>query len=99
MTDYTPLPEAMRAAKPATAHTQAAQQRVKDTLDWTDTRSFDDARRGFIATLDAPTITHANGGREVYDLAALGFLGGEAPDTVNPSLWRQAQLNARHHGL
>ena len=99
MTDYTPLPEAMRAAKPATAHTQAAQQQVRDTLDWTDTRSFDDARRGFIATLDAPTITHANGGREVYDLAALGFLGGEAPDTVNPSLWRQAQLNARHHGL
>ena len=26
----------------------------------------------------------------------LGFLDGECPDTVNPSLWRQAQLNAIH---
>jgi alkyl sulfatase BDS1-like metallo-beta-lactamase superfamily hydrolase len=29
----------------------------------------------------------------VWDLDAYAFLDGEAPDTVNPSLWRQAQLN------
>ena len=29
----------------------------------------------------------------------MSFLDDEAPDTVNPSLWRQAQLNAKHHGL
>jgi alkyl sulfatase BDS1-like metallo-beta-lactamase superfamily hydrolase len=29
-------------------------------------------------------------------MAPYGFLEGERPDTVNPSLWRQAQLNAIH---
>ena len=29
----------------------------------------------------------------------MSFLDEEAPDTVNPSLWRQAQLNAQHNGL
>ena len=38
-------------------------------------------------------------GHITFDLEQLSFLHGEAPDTVNPSLWRQAQLNAQHHGL
>ena len=98
MTDYSPLPEAMRTAKPATDHTRTAQQRTRDELDWSDTRSFADARRGFIATLEAPTIAHARGGRPALDLTDLDFLAEAAPDTVNPSLWRQAQLNAQHSG-
>ena len=28
--------------------------------------------------------------------ASTNFLSAEAPDTANPSLWRQAQLNANH---
>ena len=99
MSSYDPLPKAMRQPKPATKHTQLAQQSVLDTLNWSDTRSFDDAKRGFIATLDVPTILHSGGRHAAYDLTALSFLEGEAPATVNPSLWRQAQLNAQHHGL
>ncbi|NOX49166.1 MAG: MBL fold metallo-hydrolase [Gammaproteobacteria bacterium] len=67
-------------------------------LKFTDRRSFENAQRGFIATLDPLTITRDNGNVS-YDLSRFNFLEGEAPDTVNPSLWRQAQLNAQHHGL
>ena len=49
-----------------------------------------------IAQLDPPVITGA--GRTVWDNGTYGFLDSDAPDEVNPSLWRQAQLNA-HHGL
>lgn len=94
-----PLPENLRASKPATGHTQAANRAVLDALPFEDRRSFDDAARGFIASLDPMTIAHDHGSRPAYDLVALEFLADEAPDTVNPSLWRQAQLNGRHHGL
>jgi len=89
----------MRDAKPATEATRKANRAFYDRLDFTDPRSFDDARRGFIASLDEVVIPHDNGRRAAYDLEALSFVDGEAPDTVNPSLWRQAKLNARHHGL
>ena len=56
-----------------------------------DTRDFDDVRRGFIGR-SAQRQIHASDGRVVWDLDAYEFLEGEAPDTVNPSLWRQGQL-------
>ncbi|MDL9935962.1 alkyl sulfatase dimerization domain-containing protein [Gordonia sp. ABSL1-1] len=56
-----------------------------------DRTDFDDATRGFIATLDPVRITDPSG-RVVFDLTRYSFLTGEAPDTVDPSLWRQAQL-------
>jgi alkyl sulfatase BDS1-like metallo-beta-lactamase superfamily hydrolase len=52
-------------------------------LPFSDRQDFEDAMRGFIAT----TPDAANPDR-------WAFLGHEAPPTVNPSLWRQAQLNA-----
>jgi alkyl sulfatase BDS1-like metallo-beta-lactamase superfamily hydrolase len=94
-----PLPESARAPKPATGHTRRAQQQMRDSLPFHDRRSFEDAARGFIATLEPPTIAHDHADRAAFDLAPLGFLDGDAPETANPSLWRQAQLNARHHGL
>lgn len=81
-----------KAATPATA---AANRAVLSTLDFADRRSFDDARRGFVATIDPPVI-RAENGRVVWDLTRYDFLGGDCPDTVNPSLWRQAQLTVRH---
>ena len=90
----------MRAPKPATHATRAVQQSFRDKLDFSDRRSFEDAERGFIASLSPMTIQHDRADRPAYDLEpALAFLDTDAPDTVNPSLWRQAQLNARHHGL
>ena len=36
------------------------------------------------------------GGGHTWDLSRSDFVDGSAPATVNPSLWRQAGLNARH---
>ena len=99
MTEYSPLLDTLAATKPATATTRAVQQSFKDKLDFSNRQSFEDAKRGFIATIDPITIAHDRSDRAAFDLSQMHFLKGEAPDTVNPSLWRQAQLNAGHHGL
>ncbi|MEQ9004990.1 MAG: alkyl sulfatase dimerization domain-containing protein, partial [Pseudomonadales bacterium] len=88
-----------RDPKPATNHTRSSNQAVLEALPFHDRRSFEDAARGFIASLDPLTIPHDRGRRPAFDMTPLGFLDAEAPDTANPSLWRQAQLNARYHGL
>ena len=55
-----------------------------------------DASRGFIDTLPDATVTNAQD-RVVWTLKPYGFLSStEAPPTVNPSLWRQSQLNMNH---
>ena len=95
---YSPLPEHLAQPKPATEHTSQAQERVQQALNFNDRQSFEDAKRGFIASLDPLTIQRPDG-HVTYDLEQFGFLDAEAPATVNPSLWRQAQLNAQHHGL
>ena len=58
-----------------------------------DGRDWEFAQRGFIATRKDPLI-RGSGGRAVYDLSTYGFDNGAAPDTVNPSLWRQAHDRA-----
>lgn len=63
-----------------------------------DTRQdFEDADRGFIGTIPNARV-EAAGGRVVWDMSPFAFEadGQPAPETVNPSLWRQAQLNTRH---
>ena len=37
-------------------------------------------------------------GSKTFTLEDLEFLEGDCPDSVNPSLWRQAQLNANYTG-
>jgi len=88
----------MDERRAATRHTQAAQERVRSDagLDWADVQDFEDASRGFIARLETPTVTAADG-TPTWDLTAYAFLDREeAPDTVNPSLWRQARVNMLH---
>lgn len=63
-------------------------------LPFDDERDLAAARRGFIATIDGP-ITDA-AGAVVYDPGSYAFIEGEAPDTANPSLWRQSGLVAEH---
>ncbi|WP_337186500.1 alkyl sulfatase dimerization domain-containing protein [Phenylobacterium sp.] len=63
--------------------------------DFADRRDFDFAGRGFLGARAEPKITAADG-RVVWDLSAFDFLKGPAPASVNPSLWRQSQLLARH---
>ena len=59
-----------------------------------DTTDFDNADRGFLGAL-VPAVVRAADGRVVWDNDAYDYLKGECPDTVNPSLWRQAQLSAK----
>ena len=90
-------PELQR--KPATGITRRANEAVRDELDFGDRRDFELARRGFLATLDPMTIQRERDGKTVFDLSRFDFLAGDCPPEVNPSLWRQGQLNAQHHGL
>jgi alkyl sulfatase BDS1-like metallo-beta-lactamase superfamily hydrolase len=64
-------------------------------LPFHDRQDFEDAQRGFVTALDEPVV-RATDGRVVWDLTAYGDVSGEAPETVNPSLWRQAQLDLIH---
>lgn len=84
--------------KPASIHTCRANAALGERLDLSDEGCFDDALRGFIDTVPDARIETAEG-RVVWDLSAYAFLESiETPDSVNPSLWRQARLN-RIHGL
>ncbi|MET9710298.1 alkyl/aryl-sulfatase [Nocardiopsis alba] len=60
-----------------------------------DRTDFDNADRGYLGTAADPRITDETG-RVVWDLEAYSFLDTDSPDTANPSLWRQSQLNAKH---
>jgi alkyl sulfatase BDS1-like metallo-beta-lactamase superfamily hydrolase len=64
-------------------------------LPFDDQTDFDNAERGRIDALD-PCVVRAADGRVVWDLTAYSYLDADCPDTVNPSLWRQAQLCAKH---
>ncbi|MGH7306839.1 MAG: MBL fold metallo-hydrolase, partial [Candidatus Rokuibacteriota bacterium] len=80
-------------ASPITA---ALNRAVLDALPFADAQDFDDARRGFLATLPEIEIRNDQG-RVVWTLRDYGFLADEhAPPTVNPSLWRLARLNLNH---
>jgi len=85
----------LQAAEPPSAATRAAQAKVRAELPFEDRQDFEFASRGFVATRTDPVIRRADGGM-AWDLSAYDFARNEAPDTVNPSLWRQARLLAIH---
>ncbi|TVS77951.1 alkyl/aryl-sulfatase [Mycobacterium helveticum] len=78
--------------KPPTAVIESAHR--EHVLPFEDTTDFRDADRGFIAAL-SPCVIKADDGRVVWDNDAYAFLGGPAPATVHPSLWRQSTLAAK----
>ncbi|MDG2308462.1 MAG: alkyl sulfatase dimerization domain-containing protein [Candidatus Binatia bacterium] len=82
-------------SKPASAATRQANEAVAASLPLDDPVDFEFADRGFLATSDKPRI-EMDDGRVLWDFERFSFLSSPAPDTVNPSLWRQANLNARH---
>ncbi|CAI8382933.1 MAG: hypothetical protein CBD03_04480 [Rhizobiales bacterium TMED143] len=81
------------AGKPATQATKEAQAAVLTSLPFDDTEDFTRAKRGLIARPD-PLIVKDDDGNVIWDMSRYDYLNGPRPDTVNPSLWRQAQLNA-----
>lgn len=87
------LPAGSAAPKDAEPATRQANAALLKELDFADQEDFEEARRGFVAP-PAKAVIKNGKGKEVWNLEAYNFLmGKEAPATVNPSLWRQAQLN------
>lgn len=85
-------------AKPATQYTKDINEKVLTALPFADREDFDNASRGFIAKPDTLTIKN-QAGQVVWDLEQYKtYISKEkaSPDTVNPSLWRNAQLNMEH---
>lgn len=79
--------------KPASEATKAANNALLKELPFTDKTSFELAHKGFIAPLPSAVIKGTSG-NVVWDPAKYSFIkeGENAPDTTNPSLWRQSQL-------
>jgi linear primary-alkylsulfatase len=63
--------------------------------DMDDREDFADARRGFIAGFPGPLL--GPDGRVLFDIADFAWIEDDtqAPDSVNPSLWRQSQVMHR----
>ena len=80
--------------KEATEFTKAANQALLNQLPFADKRDFEEALRGFIAPLPGNGVIKAEDGNVVWDMTRFDFIedDSDAPETVNPSLWRQAQL-------
>lgn len=81
------------APKPASSTTVHQQADLRSRLPFDDTQDFDDVNRGFVARRE-PNAVIADDGRTVWNNDTYQFISGDAPDTVNPSLWRQATLVA-----
>lgn len=77
--------------------THLANQAVLQSLPFDDTEDFELVERGLVARPDSLVIRNASG-RAIWDMDRFAFVDGAAPAEVNPSLWRQAQLN-RQTGL
>ncbi|MEO3723647.1 alkyl sulfatase dimerization domain-containing protein [Pseudomonas syringae] len=81
------------AAGDATPATAAVIQASIKGLDLSDNRDMEDAQRGFIARPTGKIL--GSDGNVLIDFDAYRFVEGQAPATVNPSLWRHAMLNAQ----
>ncbi|MDV3123897.1 MBL fold metallo-hydrolase [Mycobacterium sp. 21AC1] len=79
--------------KAPTATIESAHRDHLKRLPFRDTNDFADADRGFIGAME-PCVVKAADGRVVWDNDSYGFLAGDAPRSVHPSLWRQSQLCA-----
>ncbi|MBN8866910.1 MAG: MBL fold metallo-hydrolase [Solirubrobacterales bacterium] len=79
--------------KDVTDFTREAHVHSVRCLDFEDRASFEEASRGFIAPVPEGQVLN-EAGEFVFDPARLAFAAGDVaqPDTVNPSLWRQARL-------
>lgn len=78
----------------ATDATTAHNATVAESLPLGDQTDFENARRGLLAQLEGDILNLD--GSVAWSVEGFDFLKGEAPDTANPSLWRQSQLAAIH---
>lgn len=90
------LPFAAFAQDDASDATRTAQAELAKRLPLDDPRDEANATRGKLAEIPDGVIPGKDG-KPVWDRRPYAFLNdAKAPDTVNPSLWRQARLDAVH---
>ncbi|MCK5819908.1 MAG: MBL fold metallo-hydrolase [Psychromonas sp.] len=83
--------------KQATEATIKANKKVEATLDFTDVKAFENNNKGLITPLDKETGDII---RNSFNFIATDTTTAQnSPDSVNPSLWRQAVLNQAAGGL
>lgn len=84
---------AQETTKDATAATKQANNALYEQLPFSDNTDFTNAHKGFIAPLPQEIIKGEKG-NVIWNPQQYAFIkeGEKAPDTVNPSLWRQSQL-------
>ena len=90
----TAIPAVSHEPPPAgttTKATQAANQSIAARLPIQEQADFENARRGFLARIEGDAIRDAEG-RAIWPIKDYAAFEGPAPESVNPSLWRQAQL-------
>ncbi len=90
-----PQPAAAPPPGIATETTRAANAAVASRLPFANTSDFEDADRGLLAQIDADAILDSEG-NVVWPIKAYDAITGNSPETVNPSLWRQASLVSKH---
>lgn len=82
-----------KKAKKATGMTKKNNEEVYDLLDFDDKQEMEFAKKNLLAAPSELEIKDENG-KTVWSQKAYSFLEDrEAPDTVNPSLWRSTQMN------
>ena len=98
--DAPPTSPTGAAPKPASPRTIEVNNLYREGLPFDDTADFEFASRGKLAALADPVRILDAQGRPVWDLSVYNFVGTDsadnAPETVNPSLWRMAKLNMLH---
>ena len=77
-----------------TAATAAANAKFGAALALGEPADFDEATRGLIASDPNMEVKTATG--KTWSQKLFGFVEGDAPPSVNPSLWRQAKLNGNN---
>jgi alkyl sulfatase BDS1-like metallo-beta-lactamase superfamily hydrolase len=81
--------EEAQAQKDATAATKQANDALLQQLPFSDNTDFTNAHKGFVAALPQDVIKGEQG-NVIWNPQQYAFI--KAPDSVNPSLWRQSQL-------
>lgn len=82
--------------KEASEHTKRAHAALRSYLDFEDKEDFELAQKRMLLQKESLTIPGNDPRQPVWDLESYGFLKGDCPETVNPSLWRISQLNIIH---
>ncbi len=94
ITDIFKTPTQPGETEGATTITAEANAEWYEKLDFSDRQEFSNAERGWLDNAEG-RIIDGEDNKSAWDLQSYGDLNRDAPDTVNPSLWRNTQLNAK----